>query len=124
MEKSFGLLFYLKKSRHDRCQQSIIYMRITSDSERCELSTKRKCDRNKWNKISGRMNVKEPSAKAFNSYLDTLQLKVFEAKRRLLEVDKPVTPENIKDLLLGKSIGREKKMVLAVFQQHNDQMKT
>jgi site-specific recombinase XerD len=124
MDKSFGLLFYPKKNRHDRVGESIIYMRITVDNERCDISTKRKCTFAKWNKISGRMNVKEPSAKEFNSYLDTLQQKVFEAKRRLLEVDKLVTPESIKDLLLGKSIGREKKMVLAVFQQHNDQMKT
>jgi len=99
-------------------------MRITIDSEIMEISTKRKCESRKWNKISGRMNVKEPAAGEFNSYLDTLQLKVFEAKRRLLEVDKPVTPENIKDVLLGKSTGREKKMVLAVFQQHNDPMKS
>jgi site-specific recombinase XerD len=124
MDKSFGLLFYPKKNKHDQAGESIIYMRITVDNERCDISTKRKCEHKKWNNISGRMNVKDPAAKAFNSYLDTLQLKVFEAKRRLLEVDKPVTPENIKDLLLGKSIGREKKMVLEVFQQHNDQMKT
>jgi site-specific recombinase XerD len=124
MEKSFGLTFRIKKNKHDRNEKSVIYMRITVDSDSCDISTKRKCDSNKWNKVSGRMNQKDPEAKEFNSYLDTLQLKVFEAKRRLLEVDKPLTPENIKDLLLGKSIGREKKMVLAVFQQHNDQMKT
>ncbi len=38
----------------------------------------------------------------FNSYLDTLQLKVFEAKRKLIEIDKPVTPNDIKDLIAGK----------------------
>ncbi len=36
------------------------------------------------------------SVKVFNSYLDTLQQKVFEAKRKLIEIDKHLTGENIK----------------------------
>ncbi len=49
-------------------------MRITVDGSYCELSTKRKCDSRNW-KLSA----------AFNSYLNTLQQKVFEAKRKLIE---------------------------------------
>jgi site-specific recombinase XerD len=123
MERSFGLSFFLKKNKHDRNKKSVIYMRLTVDGEICDISTKRKCDSKKWNKISGRMNVKEEAAIEFNSYLDTLQLKVFEAKRKLLELDKDITPNMIKDVMLGKSISREKKMLLEIFQHHNDQMK-
>jgi site-specific recombinase XerD len=123
MEKSFGLSFYLKKNKHDRDKKSVIYMRITVDSEICDISTKRKCETKKWNKISGRMNVKDEWALEFNSYLDTLQQKVFEAKRKLLELDKEITPAKIKDVMLGKSIIREKRMLMEIFQHHNDQMK-
>ena len=48
MEKSFGLSFYLKKDKHDRNGKSTIYMRITVDSETCDISTKRKCESKKW----------------------------------------------------------------------------
>ncbi len=123
MESSFGLSFFLKKNKHDRNKKSVIYMRLTVDGEICDISTKRKCESKKWNRISGRMNVKEEAATEFNSYLDTLQLKVFEAKRKLLELDKEITPSNIKDVMLGKSINREKKMLMEIFQHHNDQMK-
>lgn len=123
MEKSFGLIFYLKKNKHDRDKKSVIYMRITVDSESCEISTKRKCESRKWNKISGRMNVKEDAAIELNSYLDTLQQKVFEAKRKLIELDKDISPSNIKDVMLGKSINRERRMLMEIFQHHNNQMK-
>jgi site-specific recombinase XerD len=124
MEKTFGLSFHLKKSKYDKGKKSIVYLRITVDGKTCDISTKRKCESKKWNKISGRMNAKEEGAPEFNSYLDTLQQKVFEAKRKLLELDKEITPAHIKDVMLGKSINREKRMVMEIFQHHNDQMKS
>ncbi len=122
MEKSFGLSFFVKKNKHDHDKKSVIYMRITVNGETCDISTKRKCESKKWNKISGRMSAKEEGAPEFNSYLDTLQQKVFEAKRKLLELDKEITPAHIKDVMLGKSINREKKMLMEIFKHHNDQM--
>ncbi len=68
-----------------------------------------------------RLVGKSDLVKAFNAYLDTLQQKVFEAKRKLIETDKELTAANIKNLLLGKD-NRKKYMILEVFQYHNDQM--
>ena len=99
MEKSFGLSFYLKKNKHDQDRKSVIYMRITVDGETCDMSTKRKCDSKKWNKISGKMYVKEEGSHEFNAYLGTFQQKVVEAKRKLLELDKEISPAHIKDVL-------------------------
>ncbi len=50
-----------------------------------------------------------------------LQQKVFEANRKLIETDKELNAENIKNLLLGKNT-RKKYMVLEVFKYHNDQI--
>lgn len=121
MEKSFGLFFHLKKNRDFIEGELPVYMRITVDGIFTEISTKRKCNSNNWNVIAGRMSGKSDSARTFNAYLDTLQQKVFEAKRKLIETDKELTAENIKNLLLGKDT-RKKYMVLEVFQYHNDQM--
>jgi hypothetical protein len=122
MEKSFGLSFYLKKNKHDRNRKSMIYMRITVDGDTCDISTKRKCESKRWNKISGRMSIKEEGALEFNSYLDTLQQKVFEAKRKLIELDREISPTHIKDVMLGISLNREKRMLMQIFQHHNDQI--
>jgi len=40
LRTSFGLSFNLKKNRLDGNGKSVIYMRITVDSESCDISTK------------------------------------------------------------------------------------
>jgi site-specific recombinase XerD len=122
MEKSFGLFFFLRKSKNENGLERNVYMRLTAESIVVDVSTKRKCDRNKWNQEAGRMWKRYEESGFFNDYLDTLQQKVFEAKRKLLELDKPVTAKNIKDLLFGREIDVEKKMLIEIFKHHNDQM--
>ena len=84
MEKSFGCIFYLKRKGNDLSKEIDIYLRITVDSDSVELSTKRKCFKENWNVKAGRAEGKTDYAKSINTYLDTLQQKVFEAKRRLI----------------------------------------
>ena len=121
MDKTFGLLFHLKKENKNYDDQLTVYMRITVDGSYCEISTKRKCSSSSWNASAGRINGKSDQAKAFNSYLDTLQQKVFEAKRKLIETDKEISAESIKDLLLGRNKQRPQ-MLLEVFKYHNEQI--
>jgi len=121
METSFGLLFHLKKSKIFKEGKLYIYMRITINGNSVEISTKRKCKPENWNVAAGRLKGKTDVVKSCNAYLDTLQQKVFEAKRKLIETDKELNAENIKNLLLGKDNGK-KYMLLEVFQYHNDQM--
>ncbi len=124
MEKSFGLLFFMRKPRGYKTGEIVISMRITVDGTAAEVSTKRKCDPVKWNPDAGRMYGKTDDVKLFNAFLDTLQQKVFEAKRQLVETDKEVTAENIKNKLLGIEPGKEKHMLMEVFRHHNDQMQS
>jgi site-specific recombinase XerD len=122
MEKSFGLLFYLKKPKNFKDGQRPVYLRITVNGVSSEICTKRKCDHFDWNSTAGRMDGKTEFAKSLNSYLDVLQRKVYEARKSLVENDHPVTAENIKTLLLGKDISVHKYMLMEVFKDHNDQM--
>lgn len=122
MEKSFGLLFYLKKPKKFKEGQRPVYLRITVNGISSEISTKRKCDSSDWNSNAGRMDGKTDFAKSLNSYLDVLQRKVYEARKNLAENDHLVTAENIKSLLLGKEVSGDKYMLMDVFKHHNDQM--
>ena len=122
MEKSFGLLFYLKKPKNFNEGQRPVYLRITVNGISSEICTKRKCDYSDWNNTAGRMDGKSEFAKSLNSYLDVLQRKVYEARKILVENDHPVTAENIKTILLGKEISVHKYMLMEVFKHHNDQM--
>lgn len=123
MNKSFGCLFHLKRKGNDANKEIDIYLKITVDSFYVEFSTKRKCFKANWNVKAGRAEGKTDYAKSINSYLDTLQQKVFEAKRKLIELDVEVTPHAIKDLMLGKSINKQKYMLIDLFKRHNEQIK-
>ncbi len=122
MEKSFGLLFYLKRPVGFSEIEIPIYLRITVNGACVELSTKRKWDAGKWNASAGRAAGKTEAAKSLNEFLDLLQRKVYEARKRLLDDDRPITAENIKTLLQGKEIDQNKYMLMEIFKRHNEEM--
>jgi site-specific recombinase XerD len=122
LEKSFSLLFYLKKPKNYLKGARPIYMRITVDGIPKEISTGRKCDSERWNTGAGRMHGTKEDAKLLNAYLDTLQTKVYEVRRQLLEKNETITSEGIKNTLKGTN--EKSKMVMVIFQHHNDQMKS
>jgi hypothetical protein len=114
VSKTFSLFFYLKK-RSNYVQGALpIYMRITVDGERIEISTKRYCDDpTKWNSSSGRINGTKENVKTINSHLDILQSKVYHIHSQLLQKDETVTAEIIKNKLLG--IVERGRMILKFF---------
>ncbi len=122
MEKSFGLLFYLKKPKNLKGEERPVYLRVTVNGISSEVCTKRKCDYSCWNSNAGRVDGKTKFAKSINSYLGILQRKVYDARKVLAENDQPVTADNIKTPLLGKEISRHKYMVMKIFKHHNEQM--
>ena len=123
IEQSFGLLFYLKKLSGFIKEEVTIYLRITVDGQSAELSTERKCDPLRWNQHAGRATGSKDSTKNLNAYLDTLQEKVYEIKRKLIDRSKPITAVIIRDTLSGKKdIHDKSRMLLEIFQHHNDQI--
>ena len=122
MEKSFSLLFYLKKPKNYLNGTMPIYMRITVDGICKEISTSRKCDADRWNANAGRMYGTKEDVKVLNAFLDTLQTKVYEVRRQLLEKNEIITSEEIRNVLKGTN--QKSKMTMEIFQDHNDQMKS
>ncbi|MEO6523025.1 MAG: site-specific integrase [Mucilaginibacter sp.] len=121
LEKSFGLLLFLKPSRNPAEEAKFIYLKITVDGKSIEISTKRKCEIAKWNPGAGRATGNKEATKELNYYLDSLEQRVFQAKRLLLDTDRALSAQAIKDILTGAS--EQTRMILDVFRHHNDQMK-
>ena len=104
-----------------------VYMRITIDGQQKEMTTARHCDPQSWNQKAEKAFGKTEKVKELNNHLTALQVKVFEARRLLIESCKEVTAEAIKNLLTGQveSVtvevnGEQKKM----FIEANPQYKT
>lgn len=123
MEKSLGVFFYLKKPKNYLEGSVPVYIRITVNGSRSEISVKQQADPLSWNANAGRASGKTDQAKSLNQLLDILQRKVYDARKLLLDSDQPVTAENIKIILTGKEINRDKHLLIEIFKKHNEQMK-
>jgi hypothetical protein len=80
VKSNFHLLFYLRKQKNYKGGPMAVYMRITVDSKRAEMSAGRECDPTKWNNHAGRAIGTKEEIKSLNNYLDSLQTKVRNAQ--------------------------------------------
>jgi len=110
----------MKKQKNYQSGNAPIYLRITVDGKRCEVTTGRSCDPLQWNTTSGRCNGKKDEVKSLNAYLDDLQNKVFEAHRQLTEKDDTITAEKLRDQFQGKVA--KQRTLIDIFKDHNQKM--
>ena len=75
LNKNFSSMFRLKKNAAPSSAFAI-YLRITVDGKRVEISMQRECDPEKWNLTTSRCIGNKEDAKILNAYLDTVQKKV------------------------------------------------
>ena len=83
MKSNFHLLFYLRKQKNFKGGPMAIYMRITVNGKRADMSAGRECDPTKWNSQAGRAIGTKEETRALNNYLDSLQTKVRDAHQVL-----------------------------------------
>ena len=97
-----------------------IYLRITVNSRRSELSIRRKIDVNKWNTSAGKAKGYSEEAQKINQYIDLIQNKIYDIHQSFIKNDKPFSAELIRKYYLG--VNDEAKMLLEIFENHNSQV--
>ena len=120
MKFNFSLLFYLKKPPHYQSGPVPIYLRLTVAGQRAEVSTGRESEPGKWNTGAGRISGTKEATRSLNRYLDSLQEKVYEAYRQMVEEGASVTAENLKSKFTGKE--ERGRYLVEIFQHHNRKM--
>ncbi|WP_255505139.1 Arm DNA-binding domain-containing protein [Algoriphagus sp. Y33] len=110
----------MKQSKKTTTGDKYVYLRITVDGIAKDLSTKRLWSPKRWNNAIGRANGNKEEDRTLNAYLDSLHHKVLQAKKQLIDSDKEVTSEALKNVLLG--IGEKRRMILEIYQEHNDRV--
>ena len=118
--QTYSLLFYAKKTKSDP-EFSAVYLRITIDGNRKELSTGRRIKTSDWNCKAGKHAGRSSFANSFNSFLESLRTKMFESYSYLLNNRKNITCET----LMNKFLGIEERTVTLIeaFTDHNNQIK-
>ena len=122
MNKNFTLLFYLKKQKTWNGGSVPIYIRITVDGRRTEISSGRECDPQRWNSQAGRCIGSKEESKTLNHYLDTLQTKIMLAHQSLLECGQAITAENLKNQFSGRA--EKQRFLMQLFEEHNQRVKS
>ncbi|MBO6186732.1 MAG: site-specific integrase [Chryseobacterium sp.] len=118
--QTYSLLFYAKKTKGNP-DISAIYMRITINGKRAELSTGRTIKTSEWNCKSGKISGRSSSARDLNIFLEGIRTEIFKSYNYLFNNDKIVTCESLKNKFLGND---ERKVTLVeVFKGHNNQIK-
>ena len=120
MNKTFNLLFYVKKAKINFLGESPIYLRITIDGKISEISVKRTILPSRWNAKAQKVNGSSEESKSFNFYLKTFEQKVYDTYHELMRDKESVTCESLKNKLLGK--GERTRMLIPIFEDHNNRM--
>ena len=120
MSKTFGLLFYLKKSKASASGKLPIYLRITIDGKRTEISTKRTIEIKKWSVEANKAIGRTEDIRELNAYLDSLVSKVYQCQRDLIQDNKEVTTETLKNKFLG--VEDNQVTLINFFKDHNKQV--
>ncbi|MEO6671271.1 MAG: site-specific integrase [Ferruginibacter sp.] len=117
MNNLFKLLVYLKQPKASNSSLYPIYIRITVNGKRAEISTKRESEPGKWNKKAGRMIGTTEKVHQLNSFLDRLVAKIYTYQNELLQNNISITADLIKNKFTGKS--DKSRMLISIFEQHN-----
>jgi len=120
MQHLFSFIFYIKRSKADKNGKANIYLRITVNGKRAELSISRKVDVQKWSSSAGKMKGSSGEAQQLNKYIDSIANRIYKIHQRLVEENKLITAINIRNIYQGKNEVR--KMTLEIFENHNIQM--
>lgn len=113
--------FFIRRSSGKDSKTGTIYMRITVVGKRYEFSIKREVEISKWNTAANTIIGTSAFARATNEYINMWRNKVYEAQKKLIEKEIPITIESIKVELLGTTSAG--KTLLETFDYNNQLIK-
>jgi len=116
-QNTFSIKFYIKKSKIKKSGEAPIYTRVTVNGKRVEISINRTIRLDKWDNRRGYARGTTEYARSLNAYIDTVRNKLYENQRNLIEKNKDITAETIKNAFLNK--GDSSKTFVEVFEYHN-----
>ena len=119
-QHTFSILFWLNKSK-TKDGQAPIWVRITVDGKRKELSAKRRLDVKLWNSKKGRANGTRQEAREINHYLDQVQNRLYAIYQEMKAASELVTAEAIKNQFTGAK--QKEHSLVSLFDYHNEEMK-
>ncbi len=120
MSTKLTILFYGKTAKTTSNGLVPIYLRVTIDGKRFEISTARYVEPAKWSSEAGRVKGNSEEARSINYYIDSLREKVYTYQQELIREKQDITVETLRRKWIG--VTERQKTIVEVFQYHNNQM--
>jgi hypothetical protein len=121
MNTTVSILFYIKRSKVNTDGNCPIYVRITVQSKRFELSSNKFVNPEKWSIEGTKVKGSNEEARTINGHLGNLKTKILEAEKKLFKKDIIVNSDNLKNELLG--VNENRRMLIPIFEEHNNKIK-
>ncbi|CAM4433612.1 Site-specific recombinase XerD [Pedobacter westerhofensis] len=121
MKINFSVLFFLKKPKnYTKGAVYFIFLRITVDGIRAEMSTSRNCEPDRWNAKVGKVIGTKEDVKTLNAYLENMKAEVYAAHSQLNADGTAITADNVKCKFLGKA--EKTHTIMEAIKIHNTNM--
>jgi site-specific recombinase XerD len=117
MKHDLIVLFTVKRSKINKAGLVPVYLRITVNGERAELSVNRKVALKKWDAKLQRAIGRSESARVLNDYLDGVETKVKKNFNKLLDNEEEISASILRDMYIGKHI--QNHSLVSVFEMNN-----
>jgi site-specific recombinase XerD len=115
MNNSFSVIFTTRKTRTSNDEKVIIYVRITLNSQRVEMSTGLKIEANKWCEITKRAKGSSEQSKTINSCLGDINNNIYQVYAMLLGNGNAISVYDIKKHYLGNPEEEKRITIMEIF---------
>lgn len=113
-----NVLFYLKKTKKNKAGEAPIYLRITVNGQRTEMSIKRSVNPNIWDSKGQRVKGRSEKIRLINNYIDEVENNLNRAYNIGIQDQQIISADYLKNILNGND--KKRKMLISVFTEHND----
>jgi site-specific recombinase XerD len=122
-KQTLSTLIWANTSKKDKTGLVPLYLRITIDGKRAEISLGKKTEPEKWNSEKSCISGNSAEVKTFNHYLSTIKSDIHKLFIQLSVLHEKLTPQMLSDSYLGKEPKNKEKTLIDVFQYHNKKFK-
>ena len=121
MRQTFNVLFLLRKYKNRMDQPQHIFVRITLNGRKVEMTTHLKCTLNDWDQKHRRVSSKTKEAQAINNLLTAIRSRINHIYYEQTLYGETTTPQAIKDAFTGAD--KKNHYLLELFQSHNQDIR-
>ena len=119
IRSSFSILFFIRDSKVNKEGKAPIEVKITVNGNKCNFSTGKQVNPEKWDKTKQLVKGKDEETKSLNNFLKAIKAKLYQKEAELLDKGFIITAELLRDAYLDRVEALKEKSLFEVFDEHN-----